>query len=635
MKITNSRPLFRKHVWFALLTLLPLSATAGGYYLFQEDALELEDTPFEYAVLYENEASRVAVETGLAEQPWRTYFHISKYANPVSVVRYCQAGCESLGEIEKAERASADLEQIESSDGVIRVLPVCHYPGKSWRQVPTGRIIIRFSNPDGLDDVLRIPGIRLVRELTLADTFLLDCEAEVLSKVNMLHQRSDVAWAEPELLKPNRLHTRTEPPAAEAGEPLVKEREASSSPASAGVTSTPDDPYFDRAWHLNDPVVGLQAYRAWEIAWGDPNIVVSIFDDGIDAGHPDLNVSDAGKNWLVEPPSNETMPPRNAGHGTAAAGCVGAIGNNGIGVIGVAPGITLLPMKVTSFPNLFFVSNTMMGEAVRYAADHSDVGSMSLVIDASYYLRDVIAEVSQHGRNGKGFLFFCSSGNGGSSHLTYPSLYPYAISVGASDSQDEKWPRSNWAERGKTVDFLAPYNVWTTNQRQPSYVEFGGTSSAAPVAAGVAALILSAHPDLTRDQVLDIMYKSCDKLGEGAYDENGINRQWGHGRLNAFEALKRVPPYITEQPEDLSLEIGATDALQVDARGYQLTFQWQKRSSDGQTWTDLRGAEGRTYPIASAVVSDSGRYRVVVGNANGRDTSSSITVAVDEHTVPD
>lgn len=127
----------------------------------------------------------------------------------------------------------------------------------------------------------------------------------------------------------------------------------------------------------------------------------------------------------------------------------------------------------------------------------------------------------------------------------YPASSPNAIAVGAATDRDL---RSDYSQYGGKLDFLAPSNGgwndiatldptgsvgWTDNEYK---VNFGGTSSACPLAAGVAALMLSMDPSLTRDQVLSIMRNTCDKIGGVTYTR-GTNPFYGYGRINAANAL--------------------------------------------------------------------------------------------------
>jgi len=527
-------------------------------------------------------------------------------ANPVEVVSLLDNQSEGWTEPEKTEKASLVRQWISDDPAVIGIWPVYYDPELKIRMVSTGNIIVKMSDGASLATIIKITGFGLVRQMKLKNTCLLKCDGDALAGANWIHSLEGVEWAEPDFI----------------GEPEP--------------TRIPDDPWFDRAWHLNDDDRGLSAYLAWDIGWGDEDVVVAVYDDGIERDHPDLNISPEGKNWLYDPPRDDPWPPQSsAAHGTSCAGIIGAVGDNDLGVIGVAPGVTVMPMRITNYPDGGFASSSNQGDAILYAAERGHVGTVSIIGMRSSYLEDAIEEAALKGRGGKGFLFFTSSGNGGNGELTYPSLFKYSISVGASTSSDRKASYSQWGETGKTVEFLAPSGVPTTDlvgsrgwSNGDYNSSFGGTSAATPVAAGVAALILSTNPDLTRDQVLDVMRSTCDKIGGVDYGSDGIHPMYGYGRLNAFRALQKLPPYIAEHPKDTSVVLDEPAHFTAAVRGYEVEYQWQKLSADGKDWENIPYATELIYIVTGTAASDIGSYRLTAVNDNGSDTSETARLEV-------
>lgn len=136
--------------------------------------------------------------------------------------------------------------------------------------------------------------------------------------------------------------------------------------------------------------------------------------------------------------------------------------------------------------------------------------------------------------------------------ILFPAAYPEAISIGASSDKD---CRADYSQIGPELDFVAPSSAGPLNQgitttdligtqgynSSGDYVStFGGTSSATPLAAGIAALVLSRDPNLTRKEVRGILKDTVDKIGPKAYDEDGRNDRYGFGRLNAGRAVQAV-----------------------------------------------------------------------------------------------
>ncbi|HEY8245508.1 MAG TPA: S8 family serine peptidase, partial [Casimicrobiaceae bacterium] len=239
-------------------------------------------------------------------------------------------------------------------------------------------------------------------------------------------------------------------------------------------------------------------------------------------------------------------------HGTPCAGVVAAAGKGG-GAIGVAPGCRLLAVKI--FQAGALAPDERVADAIRWSAKHAAILSCSWSGGFSADLHQAIEDVATEGRGGLGALVFCAAGNNEHRPVEYPARDPNAIAVGASTDEGKlAW----YSAVGTTVAFVAPSNggkrgIYTTDVSLPERGfnlgsaaaggkdglhtnDFGGTSSATPLAAGVAALVLSARSGLTRAQVIDVMAQTCDRIGTG-YDADGHSDRFGHGRLNAGRAV--------------------------------------------------------------------------------------------------
>jgi subtilisin family serine protease len=145
-------------------------------------------------------------------------------------------------------------------------------------------------------------------------------------------------------------------------------------------------------------------------------------------------------------------------------------------------------------------------------------------------------------------------------YVAYPARMDSSIAVGSSTDLDFRSDYSQYDTTGidGTVDFVAPSNggffgTSTTDRIDSNGYDgsdyttnFGGTSSACPAASGLAALILSKNPHLSRNKVLEVMRSTCDKIGEVTYT-GGIHKEYGYGRLNSRRAVENLPPVITGQ----------------------------------------------------------------------------------------
>lgn len=208
-------------------------------------------------------------------------------------------------------------------------------------------------------------------------------------------------------------------------------------------------------------------------------VTVAVIDTGVDLSHPDLvDRLVTGKTFV----SRTSSANDDNGHGTHCAGTIGAT-SNAIGVIGVAPGVSILPVKVLDRNGSGTWSAVANG--IRWAADKgANIGSMSLGGGASSTLADACTYAV-----GKNTMLVAASGNDGSSTPSYPAGYSNVVAVGATDSNDNIASFSNF---GPHLDVSAPgVSVYST-YKGSSYATLSGTSMATPHAAGVCALIWAA-----------------------------------------------------------------------------------------------------------------------------------------------
>jgi subtilisin family serine protease len=263
-------------------------------------------------------------------------------------------------------------------------------------------------------------------------------------------------------------------------------------------------------------------------------------------------------------------------HGTWCAGLIAAKGDNGLGVTGVTWDCKIMPIQA-NLADDGCVRGMAYAEALRYAAANgADVISNSWHIYQevywydkngrliSYsirpydclYIHSAVRDITERdgiGRNGKGCIVLAASGNWSDPNdrpVSYPAAYPEVIAVGAIDRDDRHW---SYSGSGPSLDIVAPSgntdngNLWTTdvlgssgaNNRDPNILDYtdkmGGTSGACPIAAGVAALVLSIDPNLTSIDVHQILLRSARDLEPPGWDE-----EYGFGCVDAFAAVTMV-----------------------------------------------------------------------------------------------
>jgi subtilisin family serine protease len=336
----------------------------------------------------------------------------------------------------------------------------------------------------------------------------------------------------------------------------------------------PADELYPRQWHLKNrgDSLGLKegadvkAEEAWEISRGSRNITLSIMDDAVDIEHPEFNAP----RKIVAPRDfgqDDTDPSpfgHDDNHGTACAG-VAVAEENGTGIVGLAPGCALMPIRMHNE-----LSDDNVVALFQYAIDNNaDVISCSWSAASDYFplsakISGIIRKAATQGRrNKKGCVILFAASNRGSPldgekdgriFLNGFAVHPNVIAVGASNSLDE---HSSYSNFGPELALCAPSNgrgsfsgkrgrgICTTDRLGLKGYDlgdytysFGGTSSATPLAAGLAALLLSVNPELTSSEVKQCMMKTADKIDEenGQYVD-GHSPFYGHGRINAHKAL--------------------------------------------------------------------------------------------------
>lgn len=301
----------------------------------------------------------------------------------------------------------------------------------------------------------------------------------------------------------------------------------------ATAVSAPDDPWFDSQWHMGR--IGLP--EAWEHGRGE-GVVVAVLDSGVDTdGRDGFDHVLPGADFVYG--GDATWD--GAGHGTHVAGTVAQATDNGVGTVGVAPGVTLLPVKVLGSSGSGSISGIAAG--LEYAADQgASVANMSLGSwSSSQSLRR--AEAYAHDR---GVVMVASSGNEDSESSSYPAADPLVISVGATASNDRVSSFSNGS-----CDLVAPGSYIIQEVAWGGYEGWYGTSMASPHVAGAAALVM-AQGVSDPDDVRRILTETARDL----YDP-GEDLWSGHGLLDAEAAVLQAiaetgggEPDTGEEPEE-------------------------------------------------------------------------------------
>ncbi|MEM1328602.1 MAG: S8 family serine peptidase [Bacteroidota bacterium] len=437
--------------------------------------------------------------------------------------------------------------------------------------VPTGDLIIHFQDGTSSEEqnlVMTQYHLRLVdrKDEYLVIATVTPDSPNPLKVAQALASISLVKWAEPDLDTPLDQYN------------FVK----------------PDDTLLDHQWHLRNN--GFVADVNWRMkkeadakvmdAWnrlgdmGSSDIVVAVVDNGFDSSHPDLKakIYRPFDNWA----NRKSLPGKESGysHGTPCATvAIGAA--NGKGIVGVAPNAKFMPVHGTSF------STRATERMFDYCIDNgADVISCSWgTTDSNFSLNAIkkaaITRAVLKGRGGKGCVVVFAVGNDDKDFVNFYAAHPDVIAVAASTSKDQ---HASYSNRGREVTVCAPsngdwpilagrawwdegvnwetglYRYWRDGRsRGDHYKHFGGTSSAAPLVAGVCALILSANPELTAKEVKQILIQTADKIGSPSEYADGHSVKFGHGRVNAdkavAEALRRRD---SNQSDNFDVNIATT-----------------------------------------------------------------------------
>lgn len=369
------------------------------------------------------------------------------------------------------------------------------------------------------------------------------------------------------------------------------------------LNQVPNDTYFNWQWNLrntgqtiNDGHVGtagadIRAVDAWRTARGR-NVTVAVLDQGVTANHPDLantrQLRLNGSNFSGGN-VNDPSPTGSENHGNACAGLVGAEINNGVGIAGIAPGVTIMPIRM-----LGNATNAAVANAIDFARNNgaqvlsNSWGYSSTNPNFVPAIVDAINRALTLGRNGRGCIVVFAAGNtanhagGNAGFIGFPANVAGVITVGASDRNDRQANYSPTSPTtGKTIDLVAPSHrayatqitgedleVWTMdipgnlgynpNQNNGAQLpangssatwdaftgRMGGTSAACPQVAGVAAILLGIKPGLRAQEVLNILTTTADRVGGYTYTA-GRSRELGFGRLNAVRAARLALPLTT------------------------------------------------------------------------------------------
>lgn len=337
----------------------------------------------------------------------------------------------------------------------------------------------------------------------------------------------------------------------------------------------PNDPNFPNQWHLRNTgqsggFVGADANvtSVWDQYRG-AGVTVASVDDGITTTHPDLAPNYVPQ-YSFDFNSNEPDPSPGS-HGTSVAGVMAARGNNGIGVSGAAPEASLAGIRLIAGA----VTDQTEANALTYFKNNIDIYNNSwgpndggtTLEGAGPLTLAAFIDATANGRNGLGNIYTWAGGNGGNGDNVNYDGYANDRRIIAVGAITNGGVRSSFSERGAPVlvgAYSAGGTLGISTTSSSGYTSsFGGTSAAAPLAAGVIALMLDANPNLTWRDVQHILVNTARKtdLADPGWSVNGaghdINDKYGYGAIDAAPAVALAQTWATVAPE-----VSATSGVQ-------------------------------------------------------------------------
>lgn len=302
-----------------------------------------------------------------------------------------------------------------------------------------------------------------------------------------------------------------------------------------------NDVVVEGAYLPSDPDVGnssrtyaltvTHTLEGWDYTRGNSGIIVAVLDSGINFNHPEFSGRVLpGYDFI----NNDADPTDDHGHGSHTAGIIGAGIDNGVGMAGLCPHCTLLPVKVLNYNNAGTWSSVAQG--IIFAADQG-ARVINLSLGASVSSKTLEAAVSYAIE--RDVLIVAAAGNMGADRKFYPAALDGVLAVSATDATDQRWVLSNM---GDYIDLAAPgHAVYSTyydlGNYYGGYNYMSGTSMAAPHVAGLAGLLLSQKSTRTAADLYNIMTTTADHLTGATRDP-----YFGYGRINVMRALAYDAP---------------------------------------------------------------------------------------------
>jgi type VII secretion-associated serine protease mycosin len=310
---------------------------------------------------------------------------------------------------------------------------------------------------------------------------------------------------------------------------------AAAVPLPAGEAAA--DAVRDAQWHLSH----LDIATAHQLSRG-AGVIVAVIDSGVDGTHPDLLRNVLPGVDLIDPGNDDAWTPE--GHGTSVAGVIAGHGHGpggGDGVLGIAPAATLLPVRVSTDGDDEPTSH-LIAEAIEESVAR---GATVINISLSTGHTEIDARAVAAARRNDVVVVAAAGNRPDADAVTFPAAHPGVVAVGATN---DGGGLADFSVTGPELVLTAPGDDIVTTGLDHGYVRASGTSVAAPIVAGAAALVRARFPDLSADEVIHRLIHTADDAGAPGHDE-----EFGHGIVNVVAALVADVP--SWEPEDATDDV--------------------------------------------------------------------------------
>lgn len=476
----------------------------------------------------------------------------------------------------------ADIKQTLRNNSSVEYIGGCYKYNDKVLHFSMGEVIVKFKNNVSKFDIDNLNRLFKTTELEkitrFENTYLVKISPESTDDVFELSNRyaltQFVEFAHPNFLRTGMLlevENNKNPESKKQG----NNKPGSRINNSRGNDYMPNDTLLPRMWNIRNtgnnvpqgvqgtPGCDMNMINAWEVNSGNPNVMISIVDTGIDTNHTDLKPNLCDRRFWYDFYDNDPYPYDEYYHGTGVSGAPAGVGNNIAGVAGIAYSSHIMPVRVFGPAPAGFTTDLILSKGLNWSWLHG-----ASVINCSWgggipgsLITFAVQNAVNYGRSGKGCVVFGGAGNADTNIVIYPASMPEVIGVGGLSPCFERKSRTScdniggvqdWgACYGEGMELVAPCTFIGTTELLGGWCICGnGTSVSSPLAAAVAALMITKNINISGDSVKMIMETYARKVGNYSYNipkEHGMwNEEMGYGMIDAKICLDNTPPGPTE-----------------------------------------------------------------------------------------